>query len=207
VLGRQRKREGVLFTDDELAEMTPADRKKADLKMRKAEKRVAEEEAAAREKAKAEGKKPPTAEEEDRIADDVDDDPFGEKALRLPDPLSHARRLALNACASLPRGFRIAAAAAAEEAALSEGTVIYSSPAFTGSQVRPGRVSRGWILSAQLAASAHALALEIETEAGRPLAAAAHGAVINAVASKFPGSIDSHISSRADAACANVAKL
>ena len=28
VLGRQRKREGVLFTDDELAEMSPADRKK-----------------------------------------------------------------------------------------------------------------------------------------------------------------------------------
>ncbi len=199
-LARQRKREGVLFTDDELAAMTPADRKKAELKLRKAEKRAAEEDAAAREKAKAEGKKPPTAEEEDKVAEDIDDDPFGETVLRLPLPLEHARRLALNACNALPRGVRTAAAAAAEESAVLSGKLLFTSPAVTGCQVRAGRVSCGWLVSAQLAASAHALALDIEHEAHRPLAAAAHAAVINRINTQFPSSIDASFSKVASAA-------
>lgn len=201
-LARQRKREGVLFTDDELAAMAPADRKKAELKLRKAGKRAGEEDAAAREKAKADGKKAPSAEEEDRVAEDVDDDPFGEVVLRLPLPLEHARRHALNACNALPRGVRTAAAAAAEEAAEVAGNLRFSSPAVLGCQLRAGRVSSGWLISAQLAATAHALALDIEGEAHRPLAAAAHAAAINRIAAQFPSSIDSCFSEAATAALA-----
>ena len=186
-LATQRKRDGVLFTDDELLAMTPADRKKAELKIRKAEKRAADEEAAAKEKARAEGKKLPTPEDEERAAEVRDDDPFGEKALRVAEPLTAARKLLSEACAALPPSFRVPPAV--DSTAAAQPAAVFSTPAVVGLEARPGSVSREWRISAADAADAHALAAEVELAAGSSVNATAHSAAVARINQLFPDSV------------------